>query len=256
MARPRRRPGEIAVIGEGREEFTVDTLLRGRVTLLQPVRGFRSSLDPVLLAGFLAPPFGKFLDIGCGTGALSFLLLAGDPGASGVAVELQPALARLAAEGCERNGFAARLRVITGDVRGVGRQVSAARFDVVATNPPFHPLGTGQVPPDDARALAHHEVSLSLPEWLSVAARAARPGGRVAVIFPADRLVELLSEMRERDLSPARLRAVHPLADRPASRVLVEAQRAGRRPLVVEPPLIVHADGERYTAEVRRFLGE
>src|SRR6185295_14022809 len=87
------------------DDVTTDTLLRGRVTLLQPRRGFRSSLDPVLLARFLAPPFGYFLDIGCGTGALAFTLAAIDGAASGVGVELQPRLARLAAAGRDRNGL-------------------------------------------------------------------------------------------------------------------------------------------------------
>ena len=70
------------------DEITHDTLLRGRVKLLQPRRGFRSSLDPVLLAGFVAPPFGHFLDIGCASGALSFLLLALDASARGVGRKL------------------------------------------------------------------------------------------------------------------------------------------------------------------------
>lgn len=240
----------------GDAAFTVDTLLRGRVTLLQPARGFRSSLDPVLLAGFLVPPFGEFLDIGCGTGALSFLLLAADPGARGAAVELQPALAVLAAEGRDRNGWRDRLQVTTGDARRLGDSLGAARFDVVATNPPFRQVGRGPAPRDEARALANEELALALPEWLDVAARAVRPGGRVAAIFPAERLVELVAAMQARDLAPRRLRAVHPYADRPAIRVLVEAERGGRRPLAVEPPLVVHAPGERFTAEVKRMLGE
>src|SRR5258708_31780584 len=99
------------------EAFTVDTLLGGRVTLLQPARGFRASLDPVLLAAFVAPPFGRFLDIGCGTGAVSFLLLARDPAATGVAVELQAAHATLAAAGRDRNGWSERLAVVPADVR-------------------------------------------------------------------------------------------------------------------------------------------
>src|SRR5437764_7444189 len=102
------------------DDTTVDTLLRGRVTLLQPKRGFRSSLDPVLLARFLAPPYGRFLDIGCGTGALSFSLLAGDARATGAGVELQPRLARLAALGRERNGVGERFTMIEGDVRAAG----------------------------------------------------------------------------------------------------------------------------------------
>jgi tRNA1Val (adenine37-N6)-methyltransferase len=238
------------------DEVTVDTLLRGRVTLLQPARGPRSSLDPVLLAAFLAPPHGRFLDIGCGTGALSFLLLHADPTATGVAIELQPSLARLAADGRDRNGWGGRLRVVVGDARAAGRELPAAGFDLVATNPPFRPLGRGQTPPDGARALAHHEVALTLDDWLDVAARAVRPGGRVAAIFPAERFLELAAGLHARDISPLRVRPVHPYADRPAARVLIEAERAGRRPLVFEPPLIVHAAGARYTDEVLRALGE
>jgi tRNA1Val (adenine37-N6)-methyltransferase len=238
--------------GEG---VTVDTLLDGRVTVLQPARGFRTSLDPLLLAAFAAAPYGRFLDIGCGTGALSFALLARDEAASGVAVELQAPLAALALEGLARNGWAGRLDVRAGDVREVA--LPAASFDLVVTNPPFRPVGQGTQSPHESRLLSNHEVSLSLAEWADVAARAVCPRGRVAVVFPADRALELGEALRARDLQPARLRFVHPHADRPAGRVLVEAERAGRAPVVVEPPLIVHADGpERFTPEVRRMLGE
>ena len=106
--------------------------------LLQPRHGFRSSLDPVLLAGFIVPPFGEFLDIGCASGALSFLLLARDANARGVGVEIQPRLAALAEQGCEANGFGDRFQVVTRDVRAEGA-VAARSFDLVATNPPFGP---------------------------------------------------------------------------------------------------------------------
>jgi tRNA1Val (adenine37-N6)-methyltransferase len=240
--------------GEG--DVTVDTLLRGRVTLLQPAGGLRTSLDPIFLAAFVAPPFGRFLDIGCGTGALSFLLLAHDAAATGVSVEIQPSLAALAEAGRARNGVEPRLEVRAGDVRALASGLGAARFELVVTNPPYFRVGEGQTSPDEARALAIHEVALTLADWTDVAARAVRPGGRVAAIFPAERVVELGEALRARDLAPARLRFVHPRADRPATRVLIEAVRGGRAPLVVEPPLVVHGDGERFTPEVRRMLGE
>jgi tRNA1(Val) A37 N6-methylase TrmN6 len=238
--------------------FTVDALLGGRVTLLQPRRGLRTSLDPVLLSAFVhrlvGAPFGRFLDVGCGTGALSFLLLARDAAATGVAVELQAPLAALAKEGRARNGFDARLDVRAGDVRSIAPTLGAARFDLVVTNPPFRPLAGSQRSPDEARALASHEVALTLAGWTDVAARAVRPGGRVAAVFPADRALELGEAWRQRDLAPARLRFVHSYADAPASRVLALAERGGRAPLVVEPPLVVHAPGGAFTPEVNPML--
>lgn len=238
----------------GGEDITSDTLRAGRVRIYQPARGARMSLDPVLLEGFMPLPHGRFLDIGCGTGALSFLLLARDPAATGVGVELQPRLAALAERGRDDNGWQQRLEIVAGDVRALRDRLGAARFDLVATNPPYRTLAGSRRPPDDERALAHQEIALALPEWVECAARAVRPGGRVAVVFPAERAVDLLAELRSRELIPRRLRTVHPHEGEPASRVLVEAERAGRRPLVIEPPLILHADGARYTPEVQRLL--
>jgi tRNA1(Val) A37 N6-methylase TrmN6 len=241
------------------EQITTDTLRAGRVRIFQPARGARMSLDPVLLDGFLAPPHGRFLDIGCGTGALSFLLLARDPDANGVGVELQPRLAALATRGRDENRWQQRFEVVVGDVRNVkqvGDRLGAARFDLVATNPPYRTLAGSRRPPDDERALAHQEIALALSEWVACAARAVRPGGRVAAIFPAERAADLLAELRGRDLTPVRFRSVHPHAGEPASRVLVEAERGGRRPLVIEPGLILHAEGARYTDEVLRILND
>jgi len=235
------------------EEITRDTLLRGRVKLLQPRRGFRSSLDPVLLAGFIAPPFGSFFDIGCGTGALSFLLLARDSAACGVGVEIQPRLAALAEQGRLENGFADRFRVVTADVR-VRDLIAARGFDLVATNPPFRPVGTGVLPPLSEKALANHEVSLALSEWLDVAALALRPDGRLATIFPFDRAEELQAALWARGFWVSRFRPVAARAGATPHRILLEAGRRASQ-TVTESLLVVHADSG-YAEEVRRMLGE
>src|ERR1700689_1035800 len=147
-------------------DVTEDALLRGRIRLFQPRRGPRASLDPILLAGFLTPPFGRFLDIGCGSGALAFLLLARDPAASGVAVELQPRLRELALRGRDVNDWPERLEVLEGDGRGGGA------FDFDPPNPPFSTVGGGAPPPGGGWGPAYHEITLALAEWVEIAARA------------------------------------------------------------------------------------
>jgi tRNA1Val (adenine37-N6)-methyltransferase len=232
----------------GADEITVDTLLRGRVRLYQPRRGFRSSLDPVLLASFIPRPYGRFLDIGCGTGAVSFLLLARDRDATGVGVELQPRLADLAARGVTENAFGDRFAVRRGDIR---QCADLGLFDLIATNPPFRPLGTAVLPPDEERAIAHHEVTLSLDAWLTTVASCLAPAGRLAVIFPAYRAADLHAALATHALHPTRQRLVIPQAGAPPGRVLLEARRSGD--LTIEPPLVVHESG-KFTPEVQLMV--
>jgi tRNA1Val (adenine37-N6)-methyltransferase len=234
-------------------EITRDTLLRGRVKLLQPRHGFRSSLDPVLLAGFIAPPFGRFLDIGCASGALAFLLLARDQAARGIGIEIQPRLAALAEQGADANGFTDRFQAVTSDVRARGA-VEAQAFDLVAINPPFRPVRAGVLSPLSEKALANHEVTLALSEWLDVAAAALRPDGRLATIYTFDRWDELRAGLSLRGLAVARSRQVVPHAGEVPNRILVEARR-GVVESQTEPPLVVH-DGAGYSTEARRLLGE
>ena len=238
------------------DAITADALLRGRVRLYQPARGARMTLDPVLLAGFVAPPFGRFLDIGGGTGPLSFLLLAGGPAAAGVSVEIQPRLATLALRGRAENGWETRLEIIEGDVRALGERLGEGTFDLVVTNPPYRTLDASPPSPNREKALAHHEIALRLREWVAIAARVVRPGGRVAAILPMERAAELMRTLAANGLRPARTRNVQPHATELPSRVLVEARRGVGVPLVAEPPLIVHEPGGAFTLEVRRMLGE
>ncbi|MES1165412.1 MAG: methyltransferase [Verrucomicrobiota bacterium] len=241
----------------GEDPVTADTLLRGRVRLYQPARGARMSLDPVLLAGFLAPPYGRFLDIGCGAGPLSFLLLARDPAATGVGVEIQPRLGNLARRGRDDNGWAARLEIVEGDVREVGVEIETHAFDVVVTNPPYRTLESSPPSPNRERALAHHEITLRLTEWIDAAARAVRQSGRVAAILPAARAGELLTALAARGLRPLRTRDVQARASQPPFRILVEASPGGAGgPPREEPPLVVHEADGGFTPEVRRLLAD
>jgi len=57
------------------EEETLDTILDGRLRVLQPKRGYRFSLDSILLAHFVSlKSRARVIDIGCGSGIILLIV--------------------------------------------------------------------------------------------------------------------------------------------------------------------------------------
>ena len=222
-------------------ELTCDPILRGRLTLFQPKVGYRFSLDPLLLADFVGPaPLGRVADLGAGVGIVGLTLAKNDPAAPLTLVELQPRLAALCRKNAVHNGLAERVTVVQGDLLAAStqKQLPGAGFDLVASCPPYYPLGQGGVNPDGEEAIARHELRLPLPDLIRAARRLIGFRGRLAVVYPSNRLPELLAAMLSCGLQPTRLRLVHPHEGEPAQRVLVEAQKGARAQLAIEPPSI------------------
>jgi tRNA1(Val) A37 N6-methylase TrmN6 len=165
-------------------------------------------------------------------------------------------MAALARRNAELNGVAERMQIVDGDLRRVrALQLDAGAFDLVVSNPPFREAGRGREAKGAARAVARQELSCTLADVISAARRFARPRGRVALVFPAERTAELFGELTGAGLPPRRVRAVHSVADEPARRVLVEGVRNYRGGTTLLPPLVVHrADRRTYTEEAERIL--
>ena len=74
------------------------------------------------------------------------------------------------------------------------------------------------------------------------------------VIHRADRLADLLTLLGQTAGSFS-VRPVHPFADEPAKRVLVQAIKTGKAPLRLLPPLVLHdRAGGKHTAEAEAIL--
>jgi len=239
--------------------LTQDPILRGRLRLYQPRVGYRFSVDPLLLCDFVGPPpLGRLCDIGAGVGIVGLLLARTDSQAQVTLVELQPRLAELCRRNAAENGMEGRCTVVEGDVLSVPvrKQLPGASFDLVASCPPYYPLGRGGVNPDSEEAIARHELHLPLADLVRASRRLVGFRGRVALVYPSPRLPELLACLRAEGLAPTRLRLMHPHPAEPAQRALVEARKGSRTGLAVEPPLILRGTDGQYTEEARRILGD
>ncbi len=238
-------------------DLTTDAFLGGRLTLVQPARGYRAGVDPVILAAHVpARPGQSVLDLGCGVGCALFCLgrRVGDLTLAGV--EIQSDYAALARRNAEENGLSAQ--IFTGDIAALPAELRQQRFDHVLTNPPYYAAASGTVPRAADRATAHRE-DLPLDDWIAAGARRLLPRGTMTVIQRADRLADLLGAM-DRHLGSLELLCLHPRPGRDASLVLLRGIKGGRGPLRIRDAITMHQDategcsGESYAPRIEAVL--
>jgi tRNA1Val (adenine37-N6)-methyltransferase len=237
------------------ETLTGETFFDGRLRVAQSRLGYRFSIDAVLLAHFVEPRAGQTLiDLGTGCGIIPLMLVFRHPHIRVWGVEIQPELVGLAVDNVRANHMADRIHILQADMRAITPDLSAGPVDVVCSNPPYHRGRAGRLNPDGQRAVARHEIAITLPALLQASRRVLKTGGRFVTIYPAERAAELIGHMRSVHLEPKRLRPVHSSGSTDARRVLVEGRAGGRPGLTIAAPLIVFREDGEYSAEVRRML--
>lgn len=238
-------------------EETIDDLSGYRLRVIQPRRGYRFSLDPLLLCDFcsLRSP-ARVADLGTGCGIIPLLLARRFAGAEFVGIELQEELAETAERNVRLNGLEERVGIVTSDILNLKGKFSASSFDLVTANPPYRVPGTGRVSPRAGRDRARHESSAGLADFLAAAKYLVKPSGTICFVYHTSRLPELFTTAAEQKLSPLRLRLVYGSTDAPAKMVLLELVKGRRGSFDVLPPLIVREPGGEYTQEVKRICGE
>jgi tRNA1Val (adenine37-N6)-methyltransferase len=234
---------------------TVDALFQGKLSVIQRKTGYRFSLDALLLAHFVKVRRGeRVIDLGTGNGVVALALASVHPSLKVVGLEIQEEMVRRALRNVARNRMDRRVAIVQGDVRSMEQLFSPQSFDAAVCNPPYRGLTSGRINPDPERRVARHEVHGYLRDFLHAGSYVLRRAGRMALVYPATRVIELLQAMREEQLEPKRMRLVYSFEASDAALVLIEGVKGGASELKIMPPLVVYTKERRYTPEVRTIL--
>ncbi|MCW7752736.1 methyltransferase [Desulfobotulus sp. H1] len=234
---------------------TPNSLLKGQLQIYQHKKGYRFSIDPLLLADHAQPRPGEhFVDLGTGCGVLALLLATQTPQIRVTAVELQSDLASLARNNVIANNLQHCIHIIEKDMRLLSQRDLGGPADGVIINPPYFKYHSGRLNPLNEKAAARHEITIDLPGWVLTARKLLKKSGRLYCIFPADRMAELLSTMANNRITPKYLRCVHSLAKNQARLILVEGRMEARHGLTVAPPLVLYKNPGEYSDEALRIL--
>lgn len=231
-------------------ELTNGHLLGGRVRYAQPAEGFRSGIEPVLLAAAVpAVPGDRVLEAGTGAGAALLCLAARVQGVSGVGVDVDPLSIRIAAANALENGWN-DLRFVAGDIRDLSLD---GGFDHACANPPYHPPD-GTRSPLAARERAKRGESGLLGEWAIHMARLLRARGTLTFILPTPSLADCLAAMAAADCPAVVLFPLWKRRGQPAKLFVAQGIKGGRSPMQIAAGLVLHEDGSSYTAAAEDVL--
>ena len=238
-------------------EFTEDAFLGGQLRLRQAKSGHRAGHDAMLLAAATPVRSGdRVVDLGAGVGAVGLAVAKRVAGIELVLVEIDEGLGDLARGNAVANAIAAD--VIMLDVTSAAEVFAATGLppdsvDVVLMNPPFNDPARHRVSPDKAREIAHVATAATPEKWVRAARRILKSGGALALIWRADGLVEVLSELG-RGFGSLELLPVHAEARVPAIRVLIRAIKGGRAPLQMHAALLLNDESALPNKQVQDVL--
>jgi tRNA1Val (adenine37-N6)-methyltransferase len=225
-------------------------LLAGKVLYSQPASGFRSGIEPVLLAASIpARPGDRVLEAGTGAGAALLCLAARVPGVLPVGVEIDSSLAALAAMNATANGFTA-VEIIAGAIEGLR---PPRPFDHAMANPPYHAPG-GTSSPIAERETAKRGSNAMVRTWIDRMSACLRHRGSLTLILPTGMLPQCLSAMAEADCACTALFPLWPKSERPAKLILLRGVKHGRALMRVMPGLVLHQPDGSFTGAARAIL--
>ena len=237
-------------------EVINDLLGYDNMKIIQNTDMFSFSLDSVLLANFVSlnKKIERVLDIGCGNAPIP-LILSTKTNASITGVEIQPLVYDMAKRSVSINNLDDRIDIVNDDINNYADSIESDSFDVITCNPPFFKVNPDSNFNDsEYKVIARHEVKLDLNQLFKISRKLLKNGGVVSVVHRPDRLIDIISVMRENNIEPKRLRLIYPKVGRECNMILIEGSKNGNSGLKILPPLITHNEDGSYTDEVLNYF--
>lgn len=231
----------------------LDHLLGKEGHIIQSPTVFSYSLDAALLAQFAWVPIqqGKLVDLCAGNGAIPLFLSYRTKGTI-TGLEIQPRLVDMARRSIAFNEKQDQLKMIEGDVKEAGKQLGYGLYDSVTCNPPYFLANeSSNRNQSEHYTIARHEVLCTLEDCIRSAADLLKQGGKTAFVHRPERLLDIVTLMRQYRLEPKRMQLIYPKEGKEANMLLIEGIKDAKPGLKVLPPFIVYEQDDTYTEQMR-----
>ena len=237
------------------KNFTVDKILRGKISIIQLKKGFRYGFDTVFLAAFVNGYLKKLkkkkislADVGSGVGTISLIIAYQNDKINITAIENNDTYLEIANENIVRNNFQKKINVIKGDIFYVENDL-INRFDIVVTNPPFY---------DRKQKKSENELEnyatriINYESWIENSVKLLKDKGMIFLIIPT-RLLEKSLKFLSTKSGSFKIFPIWPNQKKSSKRLILLAKKGGASPTELMSGMRLFNNRGKITKKARTY---
>ena len=240
-----------------KEDVINDLVYFKNLKIVQNKNYFNFSLDSVLLPNFvnIIGNNKKIIDFCTGNAPIP-IILSIKTKSKIYGVEIQEEIYTLACKSIEINNIK-NVEIINGDVKEIFNKFETDSFDIITCNPPYFKNNKNNKKNDnEIKSIARHEILIDLESIIRTSKKLLKNGGSLYLVHRTDRLIDVISLMRENNIEPKRIQFVYPKTNLESNIFLIEGQKNGKSGLKILKPLYIHNQDGSYTEEVMKIFGK
>lgn len=226
----------------------LDYLPKTNIKIVHVDGSYSFGVDSIILGNFAKMKKDKILlDIGAGSGVLSFLSNSLYDLKKVYAVEIQKDKADLLKENIKLNELT-NIEVINDDLNNIN--IKENSLDYIITNPPYYKISDNIGNKNEEFLISRQEKYLSLDDIFSFANKSLKDRGRLFMIHKPERMVEIFQ--KSGNIKAKRVRFVQSRSGEKPQFILIEFVKNAKDGLKIEPTLNIY-EGNTYSPEMKKI---
>ncbi len=201
---------------------------------------FKYTTDSLLLTS-LSRVKGNVCDIGSGSGIISLRLVDNKNIKSITNLEINTIAHEVSKKSIMENSLENKINSFNINISDVKKEFRNQEFDTIIMNPPYFSNSLKNY--KKTKEIARH--SDSIVEFIQASKYLLKNSGKLFMIFPTKRLVDLLFILRSEGLEPKKIRFIKNDNEKESYLFFVEAVKEGKCEVKILPALILYENGNR-----------
>ncbi|MBO5398281.1 MAG: methyltransferase [Clostridia bacterium] len=237
---------------ELKENERIDDLEFKGLKIIQDSTGFCFGIDSVLLSDYAKniKSGSEIVDIGTGTGIIGILLTGKTENTHITGIEIQAEVAQMAERSIKLNNLEDRFCIKNINIKDVFSEIKPNAIDAIVTNPPYMRENTGAKNLEKKKLISRCEVECTLEDVIQISYKLLKSKGEFYMVHRAERIVDILYNLRKYKLEPKNIRFVHSKAEKEPNLVLIKCVKDAGNSLTIDKPLVVYNEKGEYTEEI------